>query len=87
VAELMNKKEFIKLSWELLEHRVRYYYYDASIIDDYQYDMLEKKYIKACKQLKQPNTIGEMVGVDLEKPSIQSVITKLGIATAGYKVK
>lgn len=83
----MTNKEFSKLSWTLLEHRVRYYLMDAPIIDDLEFDAFDRRYLQACKELKQPNTLSSqsldgvsgagMVGVDITRPCVQSVIYKL----------
>lgn len=84
----MNK-EFAKLSWELLEHKVRYYYYDAPIITDDEYDLLEIKYLNLCKEFDQENTLvhkqypgltvnGQgMMEIDIDRPSVQAAIYKL----------
>lgn len=71
----MTLKEFTRLSWELLEHRVRYYYFDAPVIGDSEYDKLERAYIYGCNSLKQPDT--RSVGINLELPSVKLVVEKL----------
>ena len=82
----MTNEAFAKLSWILLEHRVRYYHYDRPVISDEQYDKLEQQYLKGCLELDQPNTLAKptelvpgngMIGLDLERPSVQNVLDKI----------
>ncbi|MFN3477779.1 MAG: peptide chain release factor 1, partial [bacterium] len=44
VKEEDKKQRFIQLSWLILEHKYRYYILDKPIIQDYDYDKLEKEY-------------------------------------------
>jgi len=73
----ITETRHIKLSWELLEHKVRYYILDSPTIQDAEYDKLEQEYVGLCEELGKPNTIQSMVGVDLKRPSVQEVIKKL----------
>jgi hypothetical protein len=69
---------FTKLSWQLLEAKIKYYQYPHMItMSDATYDILEKEYMQACIDLNQPNTIQSMVGVDLNRPSVQCAIHKI----------
>lgn len=74
----MNKQQrFIQLSWELLEHKCRYYIFSKPSIEDYEYDMLEKEYDALAKELGLPNSVGDMVDFDTSRPACQLVLDKL----------
>ena len=88
----MTKKEFIKLSWELLEAKVRYEYIDGDIstsMTDHEYDTKSIEYLTACRELKMPNTIIHKahpgfedinlapIGIDLTKPSVDLILNKI----------
>lgn len=73
----MTIKRYTKLSWDLLRYKVAYYCYDTSLVADATYDELEREYVALCKKLKKPNTVQSMVGVDLNRPSVQLVKDKL----------
>lgn len=66
----------IQLSWLLLEHKFLYYVKDKPIIQDYEYDMLEKEYDALCEKLNLPKTVSDMVGFDEKRHSCQAVMTK-----------
>lgn len=74
----MNDQEFIELSWKLLKAKVIYYLYPCrDNISDFEYDHLERQYLKGCKELHKENTIQNMVEVDQNRPSVKLVINKL----------
>lgn len=74
----MSRKDFILLSWQLLEAKVKYYLYPSiNNMSDSEYDELEKKYVTYCTENDVPNTIQNMVGVDKERPSVQIAIGKI----------
>lgn len=74
----MNKEEFAKLSWKLLEAKILYYLFPLrENISDIEYDKLEKEYLQYCNETDTLNTIQSMVGVDKERPSVQLVICKI----------
>lgn len=73
---MTDTERHIQLSWLLLEHKYRYYVKDAPIIQDYEYDLLEKEYDTLCDKLNLPKAVSDMVGFDESRPSCQSVITK-----------
>lgn len=69
---------FAKLSWKLLEAKVRYYLYPLEDnISDAEYDHLETEYVRLCKELNKPNTVQSMVGVNTASPSVQFVRMKI----------
>lgn len=80
----MSKERHIQLSWELLEHKCRYYILCKPIIEDTAYDFLEKEYAQLCIDLNLPNTISAdspdgMVDFDTSRPSSRLVMDKLGV--------
>ncbi len=83
----MTKQETIKLGWELIEHKIRYYEFAEPIIGDVDYDMLERQYTLSCIEHDIENTIScqhnnptywkGMIGCDMKRPSVQMVYDKL----------
>lgn len=74
----MTKLErFHKLSWEILEHKCRYYILDHPKIEDYAYDMLEKEYDALADELGLPKSASDMVGFKTDRPSCQRVMEKI----------
>lgn len=74
-----KKQRFIQLAWVILEHKCRYYIMDSPIIQDYEYDMIEKEYDALAKELGLEPTASDMVGFNPDRPSCQSVMRKLGV--------
>lgn len=68
----------LELSWELLEHKCRYYILCETKVDDYIYDALEREYAQLCLDLGLPDTISTMVDFDTKRPSCKLVMDKLG---------
>jgi NAD-dependent DNA ligase len=64
----VSKQRFIELSWQLLEHKYRYYVQNTNSISDYEYDMLEKEYDALADQLGLPKSATDMVGFDESRP-------------------
>lgn len=56
----------------LLEHRYRYYVLCIPIISDYEYDMMEKEYLKTAPK----NSLMRLPGSDLEESYPQHIIDK-----------
>lgn len=74
----ISKKEHIKLSWGLLEAKVRYYLFPhLDNIDDAEYDRQEQVYLKSCQKNGYKNSIQSMVGVNENRASVQLVIRKI----------
>lgn len=74
----MTKKDFILLSWKLLEAKVLYYLYpSSSTMPDSEYDELEKSYVNYCTENDVPNTVQSMVGIDKDRPSVQLAVDKI----------
>lgn len=73
----IKKARYVKLGWELLEHKCRYYIMSNPIIEDYDYDMLEKEYEALAEELGLPKSATDMVDFDTSRPSCQRVMQKL----------
>ena len=74
------KNRFIELSWEILEHKFRYYYgaeFNLTPIHDDQYDELEAEYKKLAEKLNLPPTVTDMVGFDETRGSCKLVKSQL----------
>ena len=74
------EKLFVKLSWEILEHKFRYYEgakHGLTPIADEAYDKIESNYKKLASALKINPTASDMVGFDINKPSCKLVMKKL----------
>lgn len=67
----MSKTRFIKLGWELLEHKYRYYILNMNTISDYDFDQLEAEYRKLAEELGLPPSASDMVGFDNTRFSCQ----------------
>ena len=76
---LTPNERFIQLSWQLLEHKCRYYILDNPLIQDYEYDILEKEYDALADKLGQPKSVSDMVGFNEKRHSCRQVIEKLCI--------
>jgi NAD-dependent DNA ligase len=79
---------FARLSWEILEHKFRYYcgakYSIEPTVIDEVYDKIEDKYRKLAKLLGHKTTATDMVGFDYNKPSCRAVMSHI-IAREGKK--
>ena len=66
----MTRPELNKIHRDLRKHRFLYYERDESVISDYDYDMLEKKYIEWCERLgvKPEMRINSFVGFSYKIP-------------------
>jgi hypothetical protein len=74
------EKLLIKLSWEILEHKWRYYEgpkYGVQPVPDAVYDKIESNYEKLCKALNKAPTASDMVGFNTERPSCRLVQSKM----------
>lgn len=68
---------FARLSWDLLEHRCRYYVLAEPTVDDHTYDRLEREYQALAARLGREPSASNMVGFDLKRPSCWRVYMKL----------
>lgn len=64
---------YVQLSWELLEHKFRYYVLDNPEIQDFEYDMLEKEYDSLAEELGLPKSASDMVGFNEDRWSCRLV--------------
>lgn len=78
-------KRFCSLSWKLLEHKCRYYILNKPLIQDYEYDMLEKEYDLLADELGLPKSASDMVGFDEKRPSCKEVIRKICVGKVIYE--
>lgn len=71
---------FNKLSWEILEHKFRYYEgekYKLKPIPDSEYDKLEQEYEELADELRKPASATQMIGFDYSRPACQVVFQNL----------
>jgi NAD-dependent DNA ligase len=80
-------ERFIQLSWQILEHKYRYYILVNPVISDYEYDMLEKEYDALADKLGLPKSASDMVDFDTNRPSCQRVAEKLSPAGVNKRRK
>jgi NAD-dependent DNA ligase len=73
----MSSERFIELGWQILEHKYRYYILQKPIIQDYDYDLLEKEYDSLADQLDRPKSATDMVGFNEDRPDCQRVAEKI----------
>lgn len=75
---IMDKHQrFIKLGWELLEHKFRYYILAEPIIQDYDYDILEKEYDSLAEELNLPKSASDMVDFNQDRWACKLVKDKV----------
>lgn len=72
-----KEKRFIKLGWQLIEHKFRYYQLDEAIIEDHEYDKLEREYDGLAHELELEPTASDMVGFDMTRPSCSAAADKI----------
>lgn len=76
--EKNDKQRFAELSWKILEHKYRYYILNSPVIQDFEYDMIEKEYEALAMKLKLEPSASNMVDFDTKRPSCMQVMRKLG---------
>jgi hypothetical protein len=64
-----KEKRWIKLGWQILEAKHRYYNLDAPELSDYDYDLMEREYDTLSKELGFEPSAANMVGFNNTKPS------------------
>lgn len=74
---MTDKERFVELSWQILEHKCRYYELSRPTIKDYEYDMLEKEYDALAAKLGLPASASDMVDFDMARPACKEVYKKL----------
>lgn len=84
---MTKEQRHVQLSWQLLEYKCYYYLMATSKIDDYAYDMLEQEYDGLCLELNLPNSVGDMVDFDTNRPACKLVMLKLGAIGAQKRKK
>lgn len=72
-----QKARFITLSWQLLEHKCRYYMFNSPSIQDFEFDKLEAEYRQLAQELGLEPTASDMVDFDTSRPSCQRVYEKI----------
>lgn len=72
-----DEKRFIRLGWQLMAAKFRYYILDAPTLTDQEYDRLEREYDALAKALGVPATASNMVGFDQTRPSGTLVADKI----------
>lgn len=74
----MTDKDFAKLSWKILESKVRYYMFpEMQNISDAIYDQLEAEFDTECKQRGIDNHFKHMVGCGEARESLSLAIQKV----------
>lgn len=84
---MTDEERFIQLGWEILEHKCRYYVLNNAIIEDYQYDMLEKEYDALADKLGKEKSASDMVGFNENRPSCREVLKKMTFEKKRLKKK
>ncbi len=67
----------VRLNWLLLEHRIRYYVLDTPVIEDLEYDKLERLFLDYCEEQKISSCLQTMVGADMSLPCMQQAYNKV----------
>ncbi len=72
-----DMKRFIKLGWEILEAKFRYYELDDAVLSDSEYDRMEKEYEALGLKLGIDTDARYMVGFDMTRPSCRLAADKV----------
>jgi hypothetical protein len=72
-----DRQRFIKLGWQLIEHKFRYYILAKPTIPDAEFDSLEAKYRSLAEQLGEEPSASDMVDFDWNRPSCMNVALKV----------
>lgn len=72
-----KRKRFIKLGWQIIEAKYRYYGKDDAVLKDHEYDALEREYDALAKELGEEPTAANMVGYNGLRPSAQLAADKV----------
>lgn len=76
--QLKNKKaRFVKLGWELIEHKFRYYILNNPIIGDTDFDKMEHEYRDLAEELGEEPSASDMVDFNWNRPSCMRVALKI----------
>lgn len=70
-------KMFNKLSWILIEHKIRYYLLNKPSIGDAQYDELEAVFFKLAKRLKKESSVTLKPGIDVDNWAVKAAYSKI----------
>lgn len=71
------KQKFINLSWQMLEHKYRYYVQNKPVLSDFEFDALEARYRDLAEKLQLPPTASDMVDFDWSRPACQRAAFKV----------
>lgn len=72
-----SERRYIELGWKILEAKYRYYKLDDPLLQDHEYDAMEREYDTLAKKLNLDPTASDMVGFDETRPSCQVVMHKI----------
>lgn len=77
---------FVSLGERLLEHRYRYYGLDSPVIEDYEYDYIERYYESTAMALGLEPTASNMVDFDLKRADAQAAKARVDSCTDHYSL-
>lgn len=72
-----DEKRFIKIGWELIEAKFRYYVLDDPLLSDAEYDRLEREYKELGVKLGIDTEALYMVDFDRNRPACQLAADKI----------
>lgn len=75
-----------QLEERILEHRYRYYILGDSVLSDFEYDFIEKFYIKIGKELNVPTHIEDMVDFNYTYPGAIEAKNRVESGTDNYSL-
>lgn len=74
------------LGERVLDHRYRYYVLDNPVLEDWEYDKLERLYKLVSKTLGLPDVSADMVGFDLSRKDARAAKSRVDADMDDYSV-
>lgn len=86
MTQAEREKHFDEIGQRILEHRYRYYVQDHPVLDDQEYDWLERYYELMATTLGVHNADSDMVGFDAAKPRCCEAAVRVQAGTDYYSL-
>jgi hypothetical protein len=86
MSEAERLTHFQQIGSRLLEHRYRYYVLDEPVVQDSEYDHLERYYKRLATELNLPDTTADMVDYDLSRLDAQEAKARVDSKTDNHSL-
>lgn len=77
VEAMSDRQRFIELGWKILECKYAYYILSRPLMEDRDYDIMEKEYEELGKKLGEEPTASDMVDFKIDRPCARIVMAKV----------